>query len=115
MIVVPDPIPALKQRLADEITRLLAHYNQGFAACMLGLEQPRMSELLSGKLNRFGVQRLIRLLANLDRRVELTIVQPADPRIRLTQQFWHRVERTRRPRTSKPRRRASDATRAAAW
>ena len=95
MIIVPDPIPALKQQLAGEIKRLLGRYHQEVAADILGLEQPRMSELLRGRLDRFSLQRLVRLLANLDRRIEVTVVPPADSRIRLLPQFWRRVRKTK--------------------
>ena len=91
MINVPDPIPELKQQLAREITRLLGRYHQEVAAAILGLEQPRMSELSRGRLDRFSLQRLIRLLANVGRRVELTVIHPADPRIRLLPRFRRRV------------------------
>jgi len=68
----PDPIPALKRRVADEILLLLDSWSQANAACLMGAWQPRVSELRAGHLHRFSLDRLVRYLAHLDR--EVTIV-----------------------------------------
>ena len=74
-----DPIPALKRQLAREICTLIGRYNQHLAADALGVDQPRMSDILRDRLERFSLEKLVRLLANLDHRVELTLVNDGDP------------------------------------
>lgn len=66
-----DPVLPLKQQLAAEIRRMLGDDNQNVAARVLGIDQPRMSNLLHDRLERFSLERLIRLLARIDRRVQL--------------------------------------------
>jgi len=50
-----DPIPPLKRQLAREIRALLGDTNQHVAAHRLGVDQPRMSDLLHDKLDRFSL------------------------------------------------------------
>ena len=83
MIVGGDPIPALKHQLASEIRTLLGHTNQHVAAMVLGVDQPRMSDLLRDKLDRFSLEKLIRLLAGIDRRVTVQVVNEGPARLRL--------------------------------
>jgi predicted XRE-type DNA-binding protein len=70
----PDPIPALKEQLAKAILTETQRLNQLYAARILGLDEPRMSNLEHGKLERFSLQKLIRLLARINRRVEMSIL-----------------------------------------
>ncbi len=72
--MLDDPIPALKRQLADEILTLADQTNMHVAARRFGIGVPRMSDLRRGRIVRFSVERLIRILATVDRRVELTIV-----------------------------------------
>ena len=69
-----DPIPALKQRLVQAILQEIGRQNMWRARSMLGIEQPEMWNLEHGRLGRFSVHKLIRLLATLNRRVDITIV-----------------------------------------
>jgi hypothetical protein len=46
-----DPVPPLKHQLAAEIRALLGHTNQFVAARRLGVDQPRMSDILHDKLD----------------------------------------------------------------
>ena len=78
-----DPIPPLKQQIAAEICGLLGGDNQCVAARVLGIDQPRMSNLLHDHLERFSLERLIRLLARIDRRVELDVINEGPAVIRL--------------------------------
>ena len=78
-----DPIPALKRQLAHEIRALIGDYNQHIAADALGVDQPRMSDILRDRLERFSLEKLIRLLGNLDYRVELRLVNNGDPVLRI--------------------------------
>lgn len=66
-----DPLPALKQRAADEINILLAGWTQEYAAAFLEASQARISELRHGKLEAFSLDRLVTYLSRLGRVVEL--------------------------------------------
>ena len=77
-----DPIPALKRQLAGEIRALLANHHQFVAAMILGVDQPRMSDIQRGKLDRFSLEKLIRLLAHIDCRVTIGVASMGTPRIR---------------------------------
>src|SRR5437763_8914037 len=77
-----DAIPALKRQLHRELIRLVGHVNQSVSAGRLGISQPRMSNLLRGRLEGFSLEMLIRLLARLDRRVDLTVTNIGGPFIR---------------------------------
>jgi predicted XRE-type DNA-binding protein len=79
---LPDPVPALKRQLAAEIRALIATYHQAFAASILGLDQPRASDLTHGRLERFSLQKLIRILARVDRPVVITVVHDGMPPVR---------------------------------
>jgi predicted XRE-type DNA-binding protein len=50
---------------------------QAKAAEMLGVKQPRISDLYRGKVNRFGVDALITLASKAGLRVELNILEVA--------------------------------------
>ena len=74
-----DPVIELKRQLADEIRRLVAPYAQDVAAAILGVRQPRVSDIMLDKLDRFSLQRLVRLLARMDRKVEIRVSGSASP------------------------------------
>jgi len=79
----PQPEEALaKARLAYEIERSIRKrgLSQAEAGKILGIDQPKVSALRSGKLSGFSVERLIRFLNALDQDVE--IVVRAKPRSR---------------------------------
>lgn len=67
-----DPIPDLKRQVGDEIARLIAHENVYVVACTIGTDQPRVSDLRRGKLERFSLETLIRYVDRLRRPVSLT-------------------------------------------
>lgn len=69
-----DPIPRLKDELAGHLLELVEGEPQWTVASYLEVTQPRISELRSGKLERFSLEMLIRLMARANRRVELRIV-----------------------------------------
>ncbi|HWH51035.1 MAG TPA: XRE family transcriptional regulator [Gemmatimonadaceae bacterium] len=79
---IPDPIPELKRQLANEIRRLLADHHQFVAAMILGVDQPRMSDIQHGKLERFSLEKLTRLLVHIDCRVTIGVASMGAPRIR---------------------------------
>jgi predicted XRE-type DNA-binding protein len=68
-----DPIPRLKDELAAHLLELFEGEPQWTAASYLEVTQPRISELRNGKLERFSLEMLIRLMARANRRVELRI------------------------------------------
>lgn len=76
-----DPIDRLKEQLRREILALVGEYDQYMAARAIGTDQPRMSDLHQGRLERFSLEKMIRLLANIERRVEITVVGYGRPRI----------------------------------
>jgi predicted XRE-type DNA-binding protein len=80
--MLDDPIPALKRRLADEILRLADQTNMHVAARRLGIDVPRMSDHRRGRVARFSVERLIRILASVDRRVDVNVVATTPASIR---------------------------------
>lgn len=65
----------LRSRLAMEIERYVEAegITQTDAAERLGVTQPRVSDLMRGKLGRFTVDALVNMLARVGRRVEVTI------------------------------------------
>ena len=66
-----DPVPALKQRVAEEISVLLEGWTQEYAAAFLRTSQPRVSEIRRGKLDRFSLDRLVRYLSRLGRDIKV--------------------------------------------
>ena len=68
---------AAKAALAAQIASAIAtrSLTQVEAAAVLGTSQPKVSELLSGRLEGFSMERLIRYLNALDRDV-LIVVSP---------------------------------------
>ena len=86
-----DPIPALKRVLADVIVSTVDCLGTTIAARVLDIDSARMSDLRYGRVERFSVERLIRLLAMVDRRVELTVVNLGPARLQ-----WYRIMRERR-------------------
>lgn len=84
--MIDDPIPRLKEQLKQSILAETGRMNQLAAAQMLGVDEARMSNLENGRLDRFSLQKLIRLLAKMNRRVDLTVVAAGPlPRRRFNQ------------------------------
>ena len=75
----PDPIPTLKQQVASAIVADLAGWTQPMAAELLRTDQPRVSDLRSGKLDRFSLDRLIRFAARRGATVSIEIAWPRFP------------------------------------
>lgn len=80
MIDSDELIDRLKQQLRREILRLVDRWDQLVAARRVGIGQPRMSDLRHGRVERFSLERLIRILATVDHRVDITIVNIGPPR-----------------------------------
>jgi len=56
--MINDPIPALKEQLRRSILTEIGLMDKLGAACMLGVDEARMSNLLHKRLDRFSLQRL---------------------------------------------------------
>ena len=64
-----------KAALSNQIASIVSHRHltQTEAAGILGTGQPKVSELLAGKLDGFSIERLIRYLNALDRDVQIVV------------------------------------------
>jgi predicted XRE-type DNA-binding protein len=72
----PNPEEALaKARLSSIITDILRRrgLTQTQAAKLLGIDQPKVSRLMRGRVREFSLERLIHFLGALDRRVDIVI------------------------------------------
>jgi len=80
---LPEPEEELtKAQLASHIRQVIRRrrLTQVAAASLLGIDQPKVSALLNGRLTNFSSERLIRLLTALGQDVEITV--KAKPRNR---------------------------------
>ena len=94
--MIDDPIPSLKERLRRSILADVGRFNPLVAAHMLGVDESRMSNLEHGRLERFSLQKLIRLLARINRRVDLTVVTVGPLPRRGYERLWEARERIAR-------------------
>ena len=75
-LAIPNPDMALaKAKLVQRIRELLAErkLTQAKAADLLGLDQPKVSALVRGRVEGYSIDRLIRFLNALGQRVEITV------------------------------------------
>jgi predicted XRE-type DNA-binding protein len=73
---LPDSEELLaKARLASAISDIITgrHLTQTEAADLLGTSQPKVSNLMNGRLDGFSLERLARFLNTLDRDVEIVV------------------------------------------
>jgi len=73
---LPDAEERLcKAHLAQHIATLLTRrrLTQAAAAALLGIDQPKVSKLLAGRLVEFSTDRLLRFLTTLDQDVEIVV------------------------------------------
>jgi len=68
---VPDPIPALKRQAGTELARLVAGWNGDDIGTYLGTDRSRIADLRRGRLDRFSLETLLRLLDRAGVEVEL--------------------------------------------
>jgi len=81
-IGVPDPDEALlKAQLAHQINRVIEQrgLSQADAAVLLGISQPKVSNLNVGRLRGFSVERLMRFLTFLGNDVDIVVRPVAQP------------------------------------
>jgi predicted XRE-type DNA-binding protein len=78
----PDEL-LLKAQLAEQIGTLISarQLTQSQAAEILGVDQPKVSALLRGKLSGFSTARLFRFLNALGSNVEIRIVANSQPNV----------------------------------
>lgn len=73
---IPEPEEELaKAQLASHIRQVIERRDltQAAAAELMGVDQPKVSALLNGRLTHFSSDRLLRLLVALGQDVEITI------------------------------------------
>lgn len=65
----------VKADLARRISSIIAHRHatQKEAAELLGIDQPKVSALMRGRLDQFSTERLLRFLTALDRDIDIVI------------------------------------------
>ncbi|HEV8218492.1 MAG TPA: XRE family transcriptional regulator [Gemmatimonadaceae bacterium] len=73
----PDPIPELKVAAAAALARRIAHWSSAYdAAAALCTDRSRIYDIRQGRLTRFSLEMLLRLLVRAGARVELRILDP---------------------------------------
>ena len=67
----------LRSQLMIELSKLInaRRLTQAEAAKMLGVTQPRVSDLMRGKIERFSVDSLVEMIGRAGRRVRLTMTR----------------------------------------
>jgi predicted XRE-type DNA-binding protein len=101
---VADPIPRLKEQLARELLARVDGWTQEYAAAFIGTDQPRMSDLRKGRLDRFSLEKLIRLVTQDHGTVTLHVTWDSRWQ-KLRDQRDERIRRAQRrvpPRTPRP-------------
>jgi predicted XRE-type DNA-binding protein len=63
----------LARKIAEIITK--RHLNQAEAAKLLGVDQPKVSSIMNGRLSGFSLERLIHFLNVLGREVQIVVKQ----------------------------------------
>lgn len=69
----PNPVPELKEHLRRALVDALDGWSQVNAGVWIGSDQPRMSNLRRGNLERISLEQLIQYLARIQRRIELVV------------------------------------------
>ena len=79
----------IKAQLAHQISELIEmrHLTQSDAAKLLGIDQPKVSALMRGKLSGFSTDRLFRFLNALGSNVEIRITPNVEPNIQAETQI----------------------------
>lgn|SRR5688572_13014374 len=64
-----------KAKLASQVSSIIQHRHltQAAAADLLGITQPRVSDLVRGRLDKFSLEKLLDFLLALDRDVEIVV------------------------------------------
>ena len=80
---IEDPIPELKEQLRQSILAEVGKWSQQTAAGVLHIDPARMSNLERGRLERFSLEKLIRILALIDQRVDIEVVNARNGPLRI--------------------------------
>src|ERR1022692_4076432 len=83
---LPNPEEALaKSEIARQVNRILADrkLSQAEAGVILGIAQPRVSDLVCGRLVRFSLDKLIDFAKRLGNDVEIRIKPSRRPRLKV--------------------------------
>lgn len=85
-LAIENPEEALlKAELALQINEIISKkkLTQKSAATLLGVDQPKVSALMNGKLSGFSIERLFRFLNDLGQEITINI-HPADPLLKVS-------------------------------
>ena len=82
---LPDDFLA-KAQLVSAIDGIIAErgLTQSQAATLLGIDQPRVSAMLRGKLGLFSLEKLMAMVAKLGNSVEIRVAKSESPGIRVS-------------------------------
>lgn len=69
----PDPLPALKAQLYRELRQAIDRWDTPELCYFLRIDQPRVSNLRGGRIERFSVEQLIRFLERMDYEVTVSV------------------------------------------
>jgi predicted XRE-type DNA-binding protein len=81
--IEPDPVEAENLKLRSSLMLALTRHikseglTQAQAACLLGITQPRISNLIHGKIDLFGLDLLVKMAAIAGLRVTMRIKKAA--------------------------------------
>ena len=67
----------LRAALMSEVRELATGYTQQEAAKLFGITQPRLNDLLRGKIGKFSIDALVNMLGKAGMRVKLTVRKAA--------------------------------------
>ena len=68
-----DAVPALKRHLAQQLVKRLDGWSQTNAASLVGTDQPGISDLRRGRLDRISLEQLVRLLGRVGGSIEVQV------------------------------------------
>jgi len=71
--VSDNAVPALKRHLAQQLVGRLEGWSQTDAAALVGTDQPRISDLRRGRLDRISLEQLVRFLGRVGGSIELQV------------------------------------------
>jgi len=74
-MLLGDPIPELKRQLAAELVRVMHGWTTTELVFRVRIDQPRISDLRRGHLERISLERLIRWLAQMNHRVDVSVYE----------------------------------------
>jgi predicted XRE-type DNA-binding protein len=79
--VSDDAVPALKRHLAQQLVGRLEGWSQTDAAALVGTDQPRISDLRRGRLDRLSLEQLVRFLGRVGGSIELQVSWRSRPSV----------------------------------